>query len=414
MVITNQRESRPKYHAALSDKSSGAWNDLKAEGLARKLPLEAVLRKKCDGPVSGMPQNILYDFMAREDMLPGSSFTKPAMKVEECIDSPFRANLLFAHWDRLYHDSFWNKADRNGSEPRTYAQTVDELEAGSIYRPYGDTREVINRNRRTPDIALSQVIAGVTTQADDLIRGTGFTVDGSAGNIVVVPERGDFPEVAFTLDQDASGMQKIGISLASSRESKLKESYVQTVDRVVTQIAAMQESVLSVQAIKQIFDARTSTSVVPNVENNIQGIVTAATSAENGYRIDTAIMGLTKFRDWAIALYGRITTTATDRVGPVGADDRVPGLFGPTSILNDLNGGMAIGFLRDTDRTTVGLSATDILGFDRSATLDFYQQMQGMVDEETYMVPTQEWKRVISMIYGQKIFDRNGIKLLQP
>ena len=70
-----------------------------------------------------------------------------------------------------------------------------------------------------------------------------------------------------------------------------------------------------------------------------------------------------------------------------------------------------MGYFRDADATTVGLQPNEMLGFDQSMTLDFYQQAQGMVDEETYLAPTQEWVRVISMIYGQKIFDRNPIQV---
>ena len=408
MVITTERQGRAKYHAALSDKNSSAWDDLKAEGAQRKLPLEAMLRKKCDAAIPGMPQSVLYDFMAREDMSPGSSWTKPAIKVEECLNTPFRANLLFAHWDRLFHDTFWHKAERNTEgESRTYAQTVDELEAGSIYRPYGDTREVTNRRRRTPDIALSQVISGVTTQTDDLIRGTGFTVDGSAGNLVVIPERGDFPEIAFTLDQDASGMQKVGIKLVSSRESKLKQSYTQTVDRVIMQVARLQESVLSTNAMKQIYDALQNVKIT-SVPDNLEGIIQVATSAANGYTLDTLIMRLDQFRQWAKGLYERV---GTNQAAPAGIDDRLPGVFGGITILNDLNGGMGIGYVRDNDAGTIGIAPNEMLGFDRASTLDFYQQAQGMVDEETYLVETQEWARVISMIYGQKIWERAGIQV---
>ena len=407
----SNRISRGKFHQALSEKNSQAFSELKAKADDKGLPFEAILRKECAGPETGAPENIIYDFMAREQMLPGSSLVRPAIKVEECINTPFRANLLFAHWDRLYNDTFWGEANRNG-RPKTYVSTIDETEPGSIYRPYTEARnEILNRNRRTPDIALSQLIAQVITQSDDLVRGTGFTVDGSAGRLVVVPEREEFPEIAFTLDQNGSGMQKIGISLASSRESKLRESYVQTVDRVVQQVAQLQEQQLSIQAAKHIYDAHDAT-VNPrqgSVGENLSGIIQVNTSAKNGYRLDTLVMGLTQFRSWVQALVTKAASTAN--ATQPGTENRVPGLFGSTEILNNLQNGSRIGYFQDDDLTTIGLAAGDMLGFDRGITLDFHQQAQGMVDEEEYMVKKQEWTRVISMIYGFRIFDRNSIQI---
>lgn len=407
-----QKLSRGKLHGALKGKNSDAWKELKAEATERNLPFEAILRKKAAGPEDGAPSNVLYDMMAREGILPGSSLIRPAITVGECLNTPFRANLLFAHWDRLYHDTFWGVANRNGiSATRTYASTADALEPGSIYRPYTESRDIVNRNPRTPDIALSQLIAQVITQSGDLVRGTGFTVDGSAGNLVVVPERGDFPEIAFVTDQDASGMQKIGIKLASSREARLRENYVQTVDRVVQQVAQLQERHLAINAAKQIFDARDNTTnpKVTGVGENLSGIITVNTSAKNGYRLDTLVMGLTQFRSWMNALVTKASTTAN--ATQPGTENRVPGLFGSTEIMNDLQNGSRVGYFQDADITTIGLAAGELLGFDRGMTLDFYQQSQGMVDEETYLVETQEWKRVISMIYGQKIFDNKSIQV---
>ena len=108
-------------------------------------------------------------------------------------------------------------------------------------------------------------------------------------------------------------------------------------------------------------------------------------------------------------LYAQAPATGT--AAQPGTESRVPGLFGPITVLNDLQSASAIGYFRDNDATTVGLQPNEMLGFDQGMTLDFYQQAQGMVDEEAYLVPTQEWVRVISMIYGQKIFDPNSIQV---
>ena len=397
--------SRSKLHENLRGKNSQAFKDIKDEAQDRKLPFEAVLRKKADGPESGAPSNIVYDLMAREGILPQQSTIVPSVKVDTCFNTPFRANLLFAHWDKVYDNMFWGQANR------TLISTTDEMEPGSIYRPYTESRnEVVNRNRISPTIGLSNLIAQTITQEDDLVRGSGFEVDESAGNLVNVSQRGTFPEISFTVDQDASGMQKIGFSLASSREAKLREMYVQQVDRVVEQVAALQEQALAVQAAKQIVGAL-DTEANPKqtgVPENMQGVIQVNTSAKNGYSIDTLIMGQTQFRAWLLALSslsGPANTTFP------GTENRVPGLFGPTRILNPVQNANGIGYFLDDDLTEIGLAAQEMVGFDRASTLDFYMQTRGMVDEEEYLVSTQEWKRVVSMTYGQKIFDRKSIQV---
>ena len=407
-MYTSQKPTRSKFHAALRDKESSAWSDLKAKGQETNLPMATLLRKECGDPEPGLPENVVYDFMAREGIYPESSFTRPAIKVEDCLNTPFRANLLFSHWDLLYQDRFWGHAGRN-SDTRTYG-TTDELDAGSIYRPYADT-PVRNTRSRTPDIALAQLISGVITQAGDLVRGNTFTVDGSAGNLVVIPEKGEFPEIAFQVEQDASGMQKVGVKLSSSKESKLRQSYVQVVDRVVAHVSQLQENQLSINAAKQVYEARDNTNnpKITGVAENINGLIQINTSAKDGYRINRLISNLTQFRMWMATLSALPAGAGT--ASQPGVESRVPGLFGPISILNDLQSANAMGYFRDADATTVGLQPNEMLGFDQSMTLDFYQQAQGMVDEETYLVPTQEWVRVISMIYGQKIFDRNPIQV---
>ena len=408
--IRKEKISRGQFRDELTNKNSTAWEDLKAEGLETGLPMEALLRKKCGPPEQNRPSNIIYDFMSREEMYPGSSRVRPALTVGQCINTPFRANLMFAHWDKTYDDQFWAKANRNGGTQQ-FATSVDELPPGSIYRPYGEQRggEVLNRQRRIPDIALSQIISGTVVQATDLIRGSGFTVQDSAGNLITVPEMGDFPEINFTTDQDASGMQKIGVKLKSSRESKFRESLVQTVDRVVAQVAAMQEHNLSVAALQQIYGTwnNNGRSKITGISENIDGIIDIATRSINGYSIDTLIMNRAQMRQWLATLV-TLPASSANATQP-GTENRVPGLFGAVEILNDLQAGRRLGYLQDDDASTVGLQTNEMLGFNRMDTLDFYQQAQGMVDEEAYMVPNQSWERVISMIYGQKIWDDTSV-----
>lgn len=408
----DNRKTRATLYRDLSPKGSELWKEFKSRGLKKGLPFETLLRKASQPAEGGELQSVLYDFMNREDMLPESSNVRPALKVEECLNTPFRANLLFAHWDKIYRDTFWRNATRNQNS-RSFVSTVDELTPGSIYRPYGDPRPVRNANRRTPDIALADLIAQVVTQDSDMVRGTSFEVDNSAGNLVVVPERGPFPEISFQLDEDSRAMKKIGIQLASSRESKLRESYVQTVDRVIEQVAQLQERALAVQAAKMIYDAWDTTvnPIISGVAENINGIVQVNTSGKNGYNIDTLIMGKNQFRDWVSALTS-IAPSGGNASTP-GTENRVPGVFGSVEVLNDLQAGHRIGYFDSADLTTIGLADNRLLGFERGMTLDFYQQTQGMVDEETYLVETQEWKRVISMIYGQKIFDHASIQVFQ-
>ena len=408
MSLVISRPTRSSYHAALTDPTSSAWNDLKQKGKETKLPMITLLRKECGEPEPGLPENVVYDFMAREGIYPESSYTRPAITVQECLNTPFRANLLFSHWDLLYQSRFWKQANRN-LDVRTYG-TTDELDAGSIYRPYSDT-PVRSTRGRTPSIALAELISGVTTLDTDQIRSNTFTLNDKAGNLIKVPELGVFPEIQFTLQSGSSGMEKVGVKLTTSRESKFRESYVQVVDRVVTQVAQLQETQLAVQAAKQIYDARDNTNnpKITGIPESVGGIIEVNTSAKDGYRIDRLITNLTTFRSWVEVLYAQQPSTGT--ATQVGTESRVPGLFGPVRIMNDLQSASAIGYFPNDDATTVGLQADELLGFDQSMTLDFFQQAQGMVDEEAYKVETQEWNRVISMIYGQKIFDANSIQV---
>lgn len=410
----NQKLSRSKYRELLTDKTSTAWQDLKDEGEETNLPFEALLRKKCQKAEPGRPQNVIYDMMASEDMYPGSSRIKPALTVKQCINTPFRANLVFAHWDKLYDDQFQLQANRNSNYTKEFASgtgvTADSTVPGSVYRPYGEQRGMVrNKTRRIPDIALAQVISGTTVQATDLIRQTRFEVLDQAGSVVTVPEMGDFPEINFTQEQDAAGMRKIGVRLNSSRESKFREALVSDIDRVIAQVSVMQEHNLTVAAVKQIYDARSGAKIT-GIAKTIRGILDIATRAVNGYSIDTLLMRRATMLDWLetqITLPGTITATA--RPTDPGTENRVGGIFGSIEILNDLQAGNRIGFLQDTDAQTAGILANEMLGWNREDTLDFYQQAQGMVDEEVYMVPNQAWARVISMIYGQKIWDPNSI-----
>ena len=361
--------------------------------------MEVLLRKKSGDPEPGMPVSALYDMMAREDIYPGSSWSRPAQTVKEATSTPLKLNLQLAHWDKLFHDRIWGQPN----DSHVFAQTVDQLVPGSIYRPYNDGREPINRARRTPEVRLEQIVGNVITQSDDLIRASGFTVDGGLQTLVEVPENETFPEVMFTVDQDASGMKKVGFSLSSSREAKFKEQYTQTVDRVVEQIADLQATALTNEGAKLILDEAPSAATA--LANTVAGLTELATSSQNGYGIDTVLMGVGRFRTLVPVL---------QRLGgsdyPLSADQaaRVPGIFGSIEILNNTQRATRYGYFNDANRDAIGLGS-DLIAFPVATTLDMYQQTQGMVDEEAYYVANQKWTRVISMIYGFKIYDVNGI-----
>lgn len=397
---------RAVYHRALTDGEGNAWSELKAEAKATGLPMEVLLRKKTKPAESGSPANVLLDYMSREDMYPEPSWTKAALTVGDCINTPFRANLLFSYWDKVFHNAIWGH-----HPPQTFAQTNDELVPGSIYRPYAEGREVVNRARRTPQIVLNDIIASVITQTDDMVRGNGFTVDGGLETLMEIPEGGDFPEISFTLDQTASGMKKVGFSLTNSRESKFREQYVQTTNRVIEQVADLQAIAMTNEALKLIYDAR-DTTVNPDtsVTEDIDGLIDIVTDSENGYARDTAVMARTQFRAMARALL-RLSSSTTEQALPTDAEGRLPGFFGANVVLNDIQRVMRWGYLNEANRAAIGIPAGNMLTFPVGTTLDMYQQANGMVDEEAYMVKTQDWTRVISMIYGFKVYDRNGIKI---
>ena len=400
--MSNQRPTRARYHQTLTDKTSNEWKNLLSESEETNLPMEVLLRKKSGDPEPGMPVSALYDMMAREDIYPGSSWSRPALTVKEATSTPLKLNLQLAHWDKLFHDRIWGKE----SDSRAFAQTVDQLVPGSIYRPYSDGREVINRNRRTPEVRLEQIVGEVITQSDDLIRASGFTVDGGLQTLVEVPENGDFPEVMFTVDQDASGMKKVGFSLSSSREAKFREQYVQTVDRVVEQIADLQATALTNEGAGLIVLEAPSPSA--RLANSVAALTELATSSVNGYAIDTVLMHVDKFRNMVPVLQ---RLGGSDYPLPADANARVPGLFGAIEILNNTQRATRYGYFTSANATAVGLGVNDLVAFPVGSTLDMYQQTQGMVDEEAYYVPNQKWTRVISMIYGFKCYDVNGIDL---
>ena len=403
----SQLPSRAQYHQALADKNSTAWNDLRDEGKDRSLPMEVLLRKKCGGQEQGMPFNVLDDMLARENIYADSSWTKPAQKVGENIDTPFRANLTFARWDKLFHSRIWNP-----DAEQQWAETVDETVPGSIYRPYTEDRGIVNRRRRTPEIRIEQIVGQVISQESDLIRGNGFTVEGGLATLVETSESSDFPEVSFTVDQNASGMKKVGFALKQSRESRFRDTYMQTIDRVIVQIADLQATSLTHEGLTLIHGAYNSAEwgVAGSLGENIADIIEINTSAVNGYSLDTLIMDLDTFRDYVLGLTRMNVATGTTEALPVGAENRVPGLFGSVEVLNALQNASRIGYTTGTP-AQVGIPAGAKLGFDRMTTLDFYQQTQGMVDEEVYKIENQEWVKVQSMIYGMKIYDRNGIRL---
>lgn len=400
MQLVNKRPTRQRYHETLTDNTSDEWKNLLSQSEETNLPMEVLLRKKTGDPEPGMPVSALYDMMAREDIYPGSSWSRPAQTVKEATSTPLKLNLQLAHWDKLFHDRIWGKP----SDLHSFAQTVDQLVPGSIYRPYSDGREVINRNRRTPEIRLEQIVGEVITQSDDLIRASGFTVDGGLQTLVEVPENETFPEVMFTVDQDASGMKKVGFSLSSSREAKFREQYVQTVDRVVEQIADLQATALTNEGVKLIMDEAPSRNGV--LANTIEGLTNLATSSENGYAVDTILMHVDKFRT-LVPILQRLG--GSDQPLPVGAEARVPGIFGSIEILNNTQRATRYGYFTGPNAAVVGLGTNDAVAFPVATTLDMYQQTQGMVDEEAYYVPNQKWTRVISMIYGYKCYDVNGI-----
>ena len=412
------KPSRALYHQTLSDPNSGAWTDLKQMGSETNLPMEVLLRKKC-GPIeNGMPGNVLYDMMAREEIYPASSWTRPALKVEDCLNTPFRANLLFAHWDKLFHQTLWRNSE--GTKGAQFAQTADQLTPGSVYRPYGDL-PVINRRRRTPLIRIEQLVADVITQEDDLIRATGFTVDGGLERLVKVPESGDFPEVSFTVDQDASGMKKVGISLKQSRESKFREAYVQTVNDVVMQIAELQATALTTECLTDIYQAWDATeNPVKAIASSAAGLVRLATEIENGYAPDTIVMLRGEYENFALAAAFLNHSGSNVQALPVGAENRAPGMFSQFQSLNEVESSFRYGFVTSDQATTASTDSNGRMGatawtgtrklaFDSSSTINMHQQAQGMVDEEVYMVPTQDYIRVISFIYGLKLRTRQGI-----
>ena len=406
--ITNQKPSRSRFHAQLSDPNSSAWKELAAQGKETNLPFETLLRKHCGGPENGMPSNILYDFMAREDIYPADSKVKCSPTMQESLSTPLKANCTYSHWSNLFLDAVFNS-----SSEKHLAITSDTGVPGSVFRPFGDLPGLRDANPFVAEISLNQVIGRTITQADDDVRDTSYTEDESIGDLIAVAQSGDFPEIEFTTAQQANTMWKNGFAIKFSKETREKPIYNQAIEDIIVKQGVRLGHAMTNYVLKQIWDAHDATynPIVSNA-NTTAGFVKLTTSAKNGFAIDTIVAQKGTYETLVTALLA--SSVGSSQPLPVGAETRVPGLLGPVSSMNTLGRPTQIGWVSGDSATAIGgtgFSTAHKLCFDQGQTADLHLKANGMVEEEEYTVRNQEWILVRSIRWLSRIRDRHGIWL---
>ena len=266
------------------------------------IPLSEVFRIEAPHAEKGDHEDPLLDMIQKAGLRVESNRNYESSTLGDFTRTDYGHYLLFDYLDRCYEDTLLGtRASDSGST----GFDESNFEAAQVYRPYME-RPIVQRKRLAPQIRIGDIVAGVETVTEDLIRqpeyltgtdGTGPTPSANQPSaeeaMIPIAPGGKIPTTVITLGSRTAELKKVGIGLAVTDEfnsNNIRVSAVQTwVERVAVnhEIAIVREGVL---AIHDGPNAGPGNADVPitdeQINENLVGLIELGTYFEEPYMMD--------------------------------------------------------------------------------------------------------------------------------